>query len=296
MNEFNKMLAKFNKASPSYRYSSAQKLLQIISEQKLRKSAVVVAAGRELLDYHQSKFGDDIWDMYERVFMAALDCHDNKSRDLCIDALMAKFPDSNRVRMLSGLMKEVHGDYQGAMTDYNGILEQDPVNMRVWKRKICVYKAKGSVEDAIGELNKYTKAFPSDQEAYQELAELYLSIGKVEMAKFCLEELLMFSPENYLYHLQYAEVLFALSSHNKDNNYIILARQYYCQSLELNPDNNLRALYGLILCLRRKNGCTKPIHRELYKWSVDKLKAHYRSHLPKWDESEEAVISAAIQS
>lgn len=296
MSEFNKVFEKFNRSKASYRYSSAKKLLQIITEQKLRESSVVVAAGREILDHHQSKLGDEVWDMYERVFIAALDCHDHKYRDKCMDALMARFPDSNRVRMLSGLLIEVHGDYKGAMDLYNKILDNDPVNIRVWKRKVCIHKAQGNIEDAILELNKYTKVFATDAEAYQELATLYISIGKFEMAKFCLEELLMFSPENYLFHLQYAEVLFSLSSYKKDNNNIILARQYYCQSLELNADNNLRALYGLILCLRRKNGCTKPLHRQLYEWAVDKLKSHYRTNLPEWNATEEAIISAAIES
>jgi len=296
MSDFNKVLSQFSKSKPSYRYSSAKKLLQIISEQKLRESAVVVAAGGELLDHHKSKLGEDVWDMYERVFMAALDCHDNKHRDRCIDALIARFPDSNRVRMLSGLLKEERGDYTGALELYDIIMEQDPVNMKVWKRKVCIHKAQGCIPDAITELTKYTKVFPTDQGAWQELAALYISIGKFEMAKFCLEELLMFVPENYLYHLQYAEVLFSLSSHKKENNYILLARQYYCQSLELNPDNNLRALYGLILCLRRKNGCTKPLHRQLYEWSVNRLKTHYRTQLPEWDEDEEAIVTAAIQS
>jgi len=296
MSEFKKTLEKFNKSKPSYRYATANKLLELVTQNQLRQSAVVVAAGSELLDHHQSKLGNGIWDLYERVFMAALDCHNHDRRDQCMDALMARFPESRRVRMLSGLLKEMHGDYKGAMSLYEKILDNDPVNVRVWKRKVCIHKAQGHIDDAILELNKYTKVFPADVDAHQELATLYISIGKFEMAKFCLEELLMFSPENYLYHLQYAEVVFSLSSHKKDNNNIALARMYYCQSLELNPDNNLRALYGLILCLRRKNGCTKPVHRHLYDWAVDKLKSHYRAHLPEWDELEESIVSAAIQS
>ena len=71
-----------------------------------------------------------------------------------------------------------------------------------------------------------------------------------------------------------------------------VARQYYAQSLELKPNNNLRAVYGLILTLKSRNGtqtATNP--QELYKWSVDQLLAHYKKYQPQLIELAKTVLT-----
>lgn len=127
------------------------------------------------------------------------------------------------------------------------------------------------VAQAVKELNEYVKVFSADENAWLQLLELYQASGKLDLAKFCCEELLLIKPENYTYHTQYAELLFSLgSSHDME-----LARQYYAQALELKPDNNLRALYGLCLSLR-SGAADRAAHMDLYTWATDQIRKCFK--------------------
>ena len=48
--------------------------------------------------------------------------------------------------------------------------------------------------DAISALVEFLEAFPTDGEAWSELASLYLSQGMSRQAIFCLEESLLIAP------------------------------------------------------------------------------------------------------
>jgi len=53
---------------------------------------------------------------------------------------------------------------------------------------------------------------------------------------------LLASPQNYHYFTHYAELLYSAGK-------LVEAANYYSLSLELNVDENIRALYGLVLVL-----------------------------------------------
>src|SRR5690606_16439950 len=95
-------------------------------------------------------------------------------------------------------------------------------------------------QNAIKALNDYLSEYMSDPDAYQELLNIYLDQNEYKKAAFCAEELILSNPHNYLYMLQYAEILYTMGDYK-------LARKYFCESLNLNKENNMRALYGLLL-------------------------------------------------
>lgn len=66
---------------------------------------------------------------------------------------------------------------------------------------------------------------------------------RFSLAKFALEEVLLLDGGNYASYLAYAEILYTIG----DKRSLEIARQYYAMSLELNSDNNNRALFGLLL-------------------------------------------------
>lgn len=168
-------------------------------------------------------------------------------------ALKTQFPDSNRVKLLEGQLYEAEG--KNPLGIYEAILEADPSNVTAMKRRVCVYRAQNNNRLAVRELNAYLSLYSTDSSAWQELTQLYIEQEKLELAKFCVEELILLHPENYLYHLQYAELCHSISiSTNKDSHdNRELAKQYYAQALELKPHNNLRALYGLCTSLRSES-------------------------------------------
>jgi tetratricopeptide (TPR) repeat protein len=118
------------------------------------------------------------------------------------------------------------------------------VEQNAWKRKVALCKGEGDISSAIVELNRYLEVFQIDNDAWQELLDLYVAQRKFDLAKFVAEELIAAAPENYLNHLQYADILYTIGG--REN--VEMASVYYSQSLELNStQNNLRAFYGTIL-------------------------------------------------
>lgn len=141
---------------------------------------------------------------------------------------------------LLGLHCEYKQRYEEAADHYNAILAADPTNIAAHKRNIALAKAQHNTPQAITLLTRYTKLFASDESGWVELSLLYVAQQAWELAAFCYEELLLLVPEQPLYHCRYAELLYAQGKYE-------LARQYYAQSVELKPQNNLRALYGILM-------------------------------------------------
>uniref|UniRef100_A0A4W6EAB8 ER membrane protein complex subunit 2 n=1 Tax=Lates calcarifer TaxID=8187 RepID=A0A4W6EAB8_LATCA len=189
-------------------------------EDNCRNSEQIVDVGEELISEHASKLGDDIWIIYEQVMIAALDCSRDDLALTCLQELRKQFPDSHRVKRLSGMRLEA--------------LER--------KRKISILKAQGKSAEAIRELNEYLEQFVGDQEAWHELSELYINEHDYGKAAFCLEELMMTNPHNHLYCEQYAEVKYTQGGLEN----LELSRKYFAQALRLN-NRNMRALFGLYM-------------------------------------------------
>jgi len=284
-------------SSPSF--ANLKHFLDYTKEKKLREPVLVVRFGKNLLDHHSKALGNEVWAVYERVCMSAVDCNDLVAAEQCYSKLRTKFGKSSRVSVLEGLILEAKGQHGQAENLYDRILKDDPTHQAAWKRKICVAKEKGDTVYAIELLNKFLKLSSSDEHAWLELADLYLSLGKVELAKFAVEELLLISPDNYLYHLKYAEISYTVGG--KAN--VAIARQYYAQSLELKPQDNLRAQFGLIMCLRAKGSnklsddlhrwCGQEILRSYSKVSDSRAETNFDNHQLKFNLGGEEVTSSS---
>lgn len=48
--------------------------------------------------------------------------------------------------------------------------------------------------------------FMIDQDAWNELCDLYLSEQEYAKAAFCMEELILQNPHNHLFHLRFADI------------------------------------------------------------------------------------------
>ena len=144
------------------------------------------------------------------------------------------------------------------------------------------FKAASQFKDAVMELNDYLQFYPADAEGWQEQAHLYIAAGRLDMAAFCLEELLLLRSENYVHHLEYAELLYTQGD-------VDVARSYFAQAVELNPAC-LRALYGLYLCTVHSKARGAHVDR-LQKWSLRQILDAYRAHAPHLLSVVEAALS-----
>ncbi|XP_032916522.1 ER membrane protein complex subunit 2 [Catharus ustulatus] len=211
-------------------------------EENYRNSEQIVDVGEELINEYASKLGDDIWIIYEQVMIAALDCSRDDLALFCLQELRRQFPGSHRVKRLTGMRFEAMERYDDAIQLYDRILQEDSTNTAARKRKIAIRKAQGKNLEAIRELNEYLEQFVGDQEAWHELAELYINEHDYAKAAFCLEELMMTNPHNHLYCQQYAEVKYTQGGLEN----LELSRKYFAQALKLN-NRNMRALFGLYM-------------------------------------------------
>ena len=82
--------------------------------------------------------------------------------------------------MLS-LLSCTSGDFVDAIQIYDSILETNPTNLLVRKRKAAIWKAKGQVKEAVEELLNILKFFPGDAGTWLELADLYVVTGNYKV-------------------------------------------------------------------------------------------------------------------
>eukprot|EP00270_Netrium_digitus_P003982 TRINITY_DN14840_c0_g1_i1.p1 TRINITY_DN14840_c0_g1~~TRINITY_DN14840_c0_g1_i1.p1 ORF type:complete len:349 (+),score=102.02 TRINITY_DN14840_c0_g1_i1:78-1049(+) len=220
--------------------------LQLVNKLKLRRPAIVALHGLDLLNDKawRNRLGSEVWSVYEQVAVAAMDCHKLDIAKECIGALMLKFPDSLRVGKLEGMWLEAKGWWEQAGRAYAGMLEDNPQDQQLHKRRVSVAKSQGNLLQAVSSLTAYLDTFMADYEAWRELGDLYIQLQMYRQAAFCYEELLLSSPHNPLYNLIYAEVLYTLGGTEN----FTTAKKYFTAAVATSGGKNIRALYGIALC------------------------------------------------
>ncbi|XKL62742.1 hypothetical protein PGB90_002575 [Kerria lacca] len=221
---------------------NAAEILRTYREQNCRQSQTVVDIWDSVLKKSIDKLGDEKYVVWEQVCISSLDCNRIDIANECLLQLSNKFPNSYRVRLLEELLLEYLERYDEALDLLDAMIHDDETNASPRKRKIAILKAKGRNAEAIKELNEYLKKFMIDQDAWNELCDLYLNEQEYAKAAFCMEELILQNPHNHLFHLRFAEIKYTQGG--IDN--LELALAYYCQALKLSP-SNMRALFGLYL-------------------------------------------------
>lgn len=237
------------------------------------------------------------WKVLEQVCLAAIDLHDRDLVKDCLNKLQAQFPNSNRVRRLRSMgLLEGSGRFQEAMVEYSNLITQDESNSMLRKRKIAILIAVNKIPEAIQESCEYLKDFMNDVEAWIQLSNLYIIEQDYQKAAFCLEELILTSPQNHLYHEKYAEIQYTI----KTPDSLELARAYYAQAVKLKA-NNLRALFGLILtcsalmCLPRISVQKKKECSLIVQWASKQVNNLYANAQVK-KESQMDIIEDMLSS
>ncbi|XP_030375853.1 ER membrane protein complex subunit 2-like [Scaptodrosophila lebanonensis] len=249
-------------------------------EENERHSEDVIQLWVALLEDRLHKTGNERHLILEQVIIAALDTARFDIATKCTKQLSAEFPGSLRVLKFKAMRLEAMEQYDEAEKILDAIIAKDETNAAPRKRKIAILKARGRRVDAIKELNEYLKKFMSDQEAWHELCNLYLSEGEYGKAAFCMEEVLLHSPHSHLIHQRLADIRYTMGG----LEHIETARTYYSQAIKLNP-HNLRALYGLYLCCSfvansRAAVSKRKEAQKLAQWALEQVAALTASNSP----------------
>lgn len=255
-------------------FEDAKKYLRYLRDDNVRRSKDVIDLWDRIVSRNIQKFGDEKWLVYEQTFIAALDCQNSIIATDCYRAVKSKFPKSVRVEKLRIMKLESEEKYTQAIQSYDKILETDEMNAHVRKRRIACLKAKNNTKEYIEGLNEYLKMFQADNEAWLELCEAYLNELDYSKAAFCLEELILISPHNHVFHQRYADIKYTQGQFE-------MAKSYYSYALKLNP-NNIRALYGLLFTtsnlkftLKSKDQLVENLN--LHNWASNEIKEKYKS-------------------
>ena len=64
---------------------------------------------------------------------------------------------------------------------------------------------------------------------------------------------------SYIYHIRAGDIAYTqgMSERSGGNEQLHIARKYFAHALELKPEGNLRALYGILLCCAALGASTK---------------------------------------
>lgn len=259
-----------------FTWKEARDVLRTHREQNIRQSEKVIDLWESVLKDNIDKLGDEKYVVWEQVCFCALDCNRMEIANECLIQLFIKFPNSSRLRLLEELTHEYLERYDEALQLLDIMIEDDDTNASPRKRKIAILKSRGKVAEAVKELNEYLKKFMMDQDAWNELCDLYLSEQEYAKAAFCMEELILQNPHNHLFHLRFAEIKYTQGGF--DN--LELAMAYYCQALKLSP-SNMRALFGVFLCAKHISSSPKcSVNRkkkvkDILSWSLEQIQAQY---------------------
>ena len=101
---------------------------------------------------------------------------------------------------------------------------------------------KQSINDYIEMWNLYLEAFMNDPDAYNELSNVYLMVNEYDKAAFCLEELILHSPNDYKVLNKLGDIY--ASKNNADDARIAI--KFYSRSILIHPTP--RGFFGILSC------------------------------------------------
>ncbi|KAF8336347.1 uncharacterized protein EI90DRAFT_2864016, partial [Cantharellus anzutake] len=219
--------------------------LETYRSHNVRSSEEVFNKGRAIIQAKGS-MGSESWEFLEQLAFAALDIGQTSFAEQCIQQLDSKFPGSPRVDRLKGLRLEALGNYDDALTLYESLIESDPTNVPIWKRKISALRSVGRIQLATEELIKYLDAFYGDHEGWLELADIYASNAQYDPSLASLSHVLLLVPQNPFYVLQAGETAYTARD-------VPLALKFFLRVVEMAPTGgpSTRGWYGVKMCTRK---------------------------------------------
>ncbi|KAI1075221.1 TPR-like protein [Whalleya microplaca] len=193
----------------------------------------------------------ELWTIYENLLLSCLRIKDGESAHLCLGRLINRFGDDNeRIMALIGLLKEAdapdNATREVVLKEYEQILQENPTNIPIFKRRVALLRSLGRVSESVGALISLLDISPTDAEAWAELAELYFSQALYSQAVYALEEVLVLQPNAWNIHARLGEVLLVAAKISDAPRQLSEALKRFSRSIEL-CDDYLRGYYGLKL-------------------------------------------------
>lgn len=225
-------------------------VLRYVRAHNLREPTLVVAHGKILLETKSIGDAERLASL-EQICVAACDIGDLELAQSCLDSIVTPSgnekslvvtKESSRYRKLLGLCMEAAGNHDGAGAVYDMLLQDNPSNAYAAKRKYCILASQPGKEiDSMKALDNYLSNHPGDLAAWNQMAEVCLSVSDFKGAAYCYEELVLGCPLDSDIHTRLGEAYFTAGGIENAK----LARKHLAQAVQLDSCN-LRAWYGLM--------------------------------------------------
>ena len=135
------------------------------------------------LDPHSPLPSAGLAEAYARKYQFQGDDKARQDAHMWLDKAGALNPDSPAVRMASGLLYTIQGDYPRALEDYQRVEETEPNNSDAWLGSGLAYKAQGMPEKAIADYSHAISINPAYYKPYEYLGALHYSYGRYDRAE-----------------------------------------------------------------------------------------------------------------
>lgn len=160
---------------------------------------------------------------------------------------------------------------------YKNLIRYNQEDRSTLKRYLVFLKAQYDFEGLkkYAELwNEYLKVYMDDFEAWSELSDIYILNSNFNQAIFCLEEVLLHTPNNYTIYTKIGDMLSSFNNTDSAGK----ALKYYSQSIMIKPTP--RAFWGIIHTtnvLFKTNKTLEPKIKQLFKIAKIQLANFYEN-------------------
>ena len=187
--------------------------------------------------------------LYKKLFFIHLELKNYNDAMNILYRLIKEFGKEKKLLRMYGEESEI--DPKGGeipMRQYKSMMINDQNDNESIKKYIFFMKLsvdlnnKQTINDYIELWNFYLDAYMNDPDAYNELAQIYLMVNEYDKAIFCLEELLLHSPNDYKILNKIGDI-YCSKNNSADAK---MAIKYYSRSIIINPTP--RAFFGIENC------------------------------------------------
>jgi len=202
------------------------------------------------IENFMKKFGSQIGIeenfLYKKLFFIHLELKNYKEAMNILVKLLKEFGRDKKLLRMYGEESEI--DPKGGdipMRQYKSMMINDQNDNESIKKYIYFMKIsvdlnnKQTINDYIELWNFYLDVYMNDPDAYNELAQIYLMANEYDKAIFCLEELLLHSPDDYKIMNKLGDI-YCSKNNSADAK---IAIKYYSQSVLINPTP--RSFFGI---------------------------------------------------
>ena len=183
--------------------------------------------------------------------------------------------DLTQIYYASEVSTDSEGPIERSLSTYKRLIKENQNDCKSIKAYLSLIKSTCGTEELktlVDYYNEYLKVYMDDVEIWSELADIYISTLNYNKAIFCLEEVLIHSPNNFQIYIKIGDLLASFNNTESATQ----ALKYYSRSILLKPTP--RAFWGIVFIANIFVKYKKPMDdslKKLLKISNENLKNYY---------------------